>query len=127
MRVGTVKSYLPKVKVPSNTLRALAYPLRKESIPRKNRISSFFSHHPDYKTIVDFSYDWEIFFDKDGKVLYSSPGMKRMIGFSAEEYLSEKIGTRDFVHKDDEEKLKRYFHRLKIGKSFNDAEFRFCH
>lgn len=41
-----------------------------------------------YKTIADYSYDWETWEDQNGKFQYISPSCKRISGYDADEFLS---------------------------------------
>jgi diguanylate cyclase (GGDEF)-like protein/PAS domain S-box-containing protein len=42
-----------------------------------------------YKTIADYSYDWETWEDQTGKFQYISPSCKRVSGYAAEEFLAD--------------------------------------
>jgi len=77
-----------------------------------------------FKTIVDYSYDWETFHDKAGEILYVSPGIERVTGYTQEDYLKGKVNFENLFVRDDLDKIKQYFAKAKQGKSFNDAEFR---
>ncbi|MDP8265920.1 MAG: EAL domain-containing protein [Candidatus Aceula meridiana] len=77
-----------------------------------------------FKTIVDYSYDWEIFRDKNGEILYVSPGIERVTGYKPEDYMTGKINFENLFFGEDLEKIKQYFKKAKDGESFNDAEFR---
>ncbi len=50
---------------------------------RKLKVSEEFK----YKTIADYSYDWETWEDQNGKLQYVSPSCKRISGYSAEEFM----------------------------------------
>lgn len=40
----------------------------------------------NYRTVADFTYDWEIWRDPDGRFKYVSPSCERISGFSADEF-----------------------------------------
>ena len=127
MIVGNQKSFQSQIHPSHDDLLERIYTLGKKVSKEKRFLTHQVSSHPDYKTIVDFSYDWEIFYNIKGKVLYASQGMKRMIGYTPEEYLSGKITMRDFIYKDDGEQAEKYFKKAKLGHSFNDGELRLVH
>jgi two-component system, sensor histidine kinase and response regulator len=40
-----------------------------------------------YRTVADFTYDWETWIDTQGKWLYCSPGCERVSGYRAEQFI----------------------------------------
>lgn len=67
-----------------------------------------------FKQIADNSYDWEIFTDKTGKILYVNNAFERITGYSMEDVFSGEISEKDVVHPDDLDLL-----RSNIGKLIN--------
>ena len=51
--------------------------------------------------VFDYSSDWEVYRDKDKKLIYCSKAVEDIIGYTVEEYMSGKITFRDFIHPDD--------------------------
>lgn len=39
-----------------------------------------------FRTLADWTYDWELWLDPDGKFVYSSPSCKRITGYTPEEF-----------------------------------------
>jgi len=54
-----------------------------------------------YRTICDSTYDWELLWDTEGKILYCSPSFERFTGYKAEDLLSKRISYKSFVHPED--------------------------
>lgn len=54
-----------------------------------------------YRTIVDFTYDWEYWIGADGKLLYISPACERITGYRADEFLSDPQLLTHIVHPND--------------------------
>lgn len=126
MRVGRSKIPLPRIQSSSEHFlsRVPALRLHTSSL-------SPFKFPPktatDYKTILNNSYDWETFHDKAGKLLYVSPGIKRVVGYSADDYLHGVVTLKDFVHTEDLHKAQACLQNVMGGKAFNDTELRFIH
>lgn len=51
--------------------------------------------------VFDYSSDWEVYRDKDRKLIYCSKAVEDIIGYTVEEYMSGKVTFRDFIHPDD--------------------------
>ena len=54
-----------------------------------------------YRTIADYTYDWETWIGPDGRLLYCSPSVKRITGYSSEELLNDQALIKRMVHPDD--------------------------
>jgi len=58
-----------------------------------------------YKRIADHTYDWEIFRDKTGKIVYVNTAFERITGYSVSDLLNGAVTERDFVHPDDYDRV----------------------
>jgi PAS domain S-box-containing protein len=54
-----------------------------------------------YRTLADYTYDWEYWVDPDGGLRYISPSCERISGYRAEEFLERPGLLREIVHPDD--------------------------
>ena len=54
-----------------------------------------------YRTVADFTYDWEYWTGPDGKFLYCSPACERITGYRAEEFERDPGLLTAIVHPDD--------------------------
>ncbi|HLP80810.1 MAG TPA: PAS domain S-box protein, partial [Nitrosomonas sp.] len=58
-----------------------------------------------YRTVADFTYDWETWRAPDGSYYYVSPSCKRISGYAAGEFLSDPLLLVKITHPDDRAKL----------------------
>jgi PAS domain S-box-containing protein len=58
-----------------------------------------------YRTVADFTYDWEYWQGPDGRYLYVSPSCERITGYRAEEFLKDPGLLECIIHPDDREFL----------------------
>jgi PAS domain S-box-containing protein len=79
-----------------------------------------------YRTVADFTYDWETWVDGDGRWLYCSPGCERVSGYRAEEFIARPALFGEIVH--DEDRAGVQFH-LSHGEGCGteSIEFRIRH
>ena len=54
-----------------------------------------------FRTIADFTYDWEYWMLPDGKMEYVSPSCERISGYSATEFLQNPQLLHEIIHPDD--------------------------
>ena len=54
-----------------------------------------------YRTVADFTYDWEYWADFDGKLNYVSPACERISGHGAQEFIDEPSLLRDIIIAED--------------------------
>jgi len=55
-----------------------------------------------FRTLVDWTYDWEKWVDPQGKIIYTSPSCERITGYSAVEFISNPCLLENIVHPDDQ-------------------------
>ncbi len=60
-----------------------------------------------YRTIVNFSYDWEYWIDANGNLLYVSPACERITGYRADEFLAAPQLLTQIVHPHDRENVSK--------------------
>ena len=58
-----------------------------------------------FRTMADFTYDWESWIGPDGKYIYVSPSCERVTGYRAEEFLRDAELMQKITHPDDREKV----------------------
>ena len=54
-----------------------------------------------YRTVADFTYDWEYWINPDGRFVYVSPSCERITGYRAAEFLQDPELLKTTVHPDD--------------------------
>ncbi len=82
-----------------------------------------------YRTVADFTFDWEYWIDENGMVEYMSPSCERITGYSREEFLRDPSLMDRIVHSEDRSLVAA--HRCRATKRSEDAEntleFRIIH
>lgn len=77
-----------------------------------------------FKMISDFSNDWEVFRDQNNKIIYCSPSIERLLGYTVEEYIT-KISFADYVYPDDFQYAISEYKKLANGEYPSPVQFRF--
>jgi two-component system, sensor histidine kinase and response regulator len=79
-----------------------------------------------YRTIADFTNDWEIWVDADGHWLYCSPACERVTGYRADEFLARPELYLEITHEEDRTSLLEHLHDGEHN-GMRDLEFRIHH
>ena len=82
-----------------------------------------------YRTVADFTYDWEYWIDPEDNFLYVSPSCERITGYSAQEFLDDPSLLERIVHPDDLNKMMNHLHieRKVDYETFHSLDFRIIH
>ncbi|GAG58908.1 unnamed protein product [marine sediment metagenome] len=70
-----------------------------------------------YRTVADFTYDWEYWIDSDGDLRYISPSCERMTGYRVDEFLRDPKLLDRIIHHDDYPVIAQH-----INAEFNSKE-----
>ncbi len=62
-----------------------------------------------FKTVADFTYDWEYWTDPDGNFIYVSPSCERITGYKPEDFMKDPNLLFKRVHKDDRKMVRCHF------------------
>ncbi len=54
-----------------------------------------------FKTVADYTYDWEYWEGADKQVTYMSPSCKRISGYTPEEFIADNLLLKKIIHPDD--------------------------
>ena len=71
-----------------------------------------------YRTVADFTYDWEYWLSPDKMFLYCSPSCERITGYRAEEFERDPDLLNTLIHPDDRD---RFLLQMKVGEG-RDSE-----
>jgi PAS domain S-box-containing protein len=77
-----------------------------------------------YRTVADFTYDWETWIAPDGTYNYTSPSSERVTGYRPEEFEQNKKLLLTLIHPEDREKAEQHFERHFTDKKARPVEFR---
>ena len=54
-----------------------------------------------FRTVADFTYDWEYWLDPDGNYVYVSPSCERITGYRSDEFRQDPELLETIIHPDD--------------------------
>ena len=77
-----------------------------------SRQAALLESEEKYRTVANFTYDWEFWLGPDGRLLYVSPSCKRITGYGVEDFLADPRLAEEIVHPDD---------RLLVANHYRDA------
>jgi PAS domain S-box-containing protein len=66
-----------------------------------------------YRTVADFTYDWEYWVDPEGNFLYCSPSCERITGYSAKEFIDDPDLMNRIIHPDDRTEMLDHYHKVR--------------
>jgi PAS domain S-box-containing protein len=72
-----------------------------------------------YRTVADFTYDWEAWRGPDGAYIYVSPACKRITGHAVEEFLADSDLVLKIAHPQDLSKI--HHHREDVARNAHEA------
>ena len=65
-----------------------------------------------YRTVANFTYDWEAWHSPDGVCLYISPACERISGYTPAEFLADENLILKIAYPDDKEKVSKHFYAV---------------
>jgi len=80
-----------------------------------------------FKTIANYTVDWESWFGPDGKYLWVNPAVERITGYSAEEVLTMPDFISVIIAEEDRESFISQFQNALAGTRGENFEFRYRH
>lgn len=90
----------------------------------EKRIAELEKQSKFYKTIADNTYDWEIFRDTSGKIIFVNKAFERITGYKNDDLLNGRISEKDIVHPNDREAALVKIKQSLQQKTITDVEFR---
>jgi PAS domain S-box-containing protein len=77
-----------------------------------------------FRTVADFTYDWEYWLGPDGKYLYVSPSCERITGYQPDAFYANPDLLLDIIHPDDQALLAHHLHNDREESQMHAIEFR---
>ena len=77
-----------------------------------------------FRTVADFTYDWESWIAPDGTYIYVSPSFERITGYQAQEFINRTELLENIIHPDDHNFLSRHLEEEMESKNALNIEFR---
>ena len=92
---------------------------------RKGMEQALQASEEKYRTVADFTYDWEGWRAPDGTTCYVSPSCERISGHTAAEFLADPDLMEKITHPDDRSKVNAHFRAVYQEARDQDLEFDF--
>ena len=70
-----------------------------------------------YRTVADFTYDWETWVSPKGTFLYVSPSCERISGYRPEEFVANPDLLRTIVHADDRPLIDQHYFKIQADET----------
>ena len=83
----------------------LVYVVAHDITERKQAEQALQESEQRFRTVADFTYDWEYWRDPDGSFIYVSPSCQRITGYQAEEFLHDSRLLEAIIHPDDRQRM----------------------
>lgn len=80
-----------------------------------------------FKTIANYTVNWESWFAPDGKYLWVNPAVERITGYTADEILAMPDFVSVLVAAEDQDLFRKYFQAALAGTRGENYEFRYRH
>ena len=77
-----------------------------------------------YRTVADFTYDWEYWVNAVGKIEYTSPSCERISGYSADDFIRNPSLVQDIVIEEDRDIWNEHNRRLSEAPKTSESQFR---
>ncbi|MEQ9482571.1 PAS domain S-box protein [Coleofasciculus sp. F4-SAH-05] len=77
-----------------------------------------------FRTVADFTYDWEYWRDPDGSFIYVSPSCQRITGYQAEEFLHDSRLLEAIIHPDDRQRITKHIREQLDNPHVYSTDFR---
>ena len=84
--------------------------LQQEIIERKIVEDALSVSEEQFRTMADFTYDWEYWVDPAGNYIYVSPSCERIAGYRADEFVRNPDLLKSIIHPDDRSKIVAHKH-----------------
>ncbi len=68
-----------------------------------------------YRTVADFTYDWEDWIDPNGKYMYVSPSCEWITGYRPDEFMADPELVIRITHPDERDLVEKHFHEMLSG------------
>jgi len=80
-----------------------------------------------FRTVADYTYDWELWYDERRRLVYCSPSCERITGYTRDEITSGTITPITCAAQDNRDKARAIMDRAMRGETFGDAKFAITH
>jgi formate hydrogenlyase transcriptional activator len=78
----------------------------------------------EFRTIADFTYDWEWWSNLDGTFRYNSPACERITGYKADRFMEDPALLRKIIVPEDRETWDKHYHEASVKLERQEVQFR---
>jgi diguanylate cyclase (GGDEF)-like protein/PAS domain S-box-containing protein len=96
-----------------------------EIVLRKRAEEALRVSEDKYRTVADFTYDWEVWRAPDTSYVYISPSCKRITGYRADEFLADPNLMIKIVHPDDRPEFIEHYRAITHERNAQDQHLDF--
>lgn len=104
-----------QVKERTAELQNINQQLRNEIKIRKHQEQSLRITEEKYRTVADFTYNWETWINPQGEYIYVSPSCKRISGYSVEDFMQNPSLFVQIAHPEDRVMVEDHFSKALRG------------
>ena len=98
--------------------------LRQRNSELEAIVSNLKESEERFRTIANYSFDWQCWIGTDGSLLWSNPAVEKLTGYSAEEYLNLPDRLKQIIWDGDRDRILSCFENgVQKHQSENDVEF----
>ena len=98
--------------------------LNKEIAERKHVEETLRLSENKFRTVADFTYDWEYWIDPDGCIAYTSPACERITGYETKEFRENADFLAAITHPDDRAEILNHFKKEIKSDRVSHMDFR---
>ncbi len=98
--------------------------LQQEIAIRKRAEEALWQSKEHFRTVADFTYNWEYWLGPQGHIIYMSPACKRITGYRPEEFQRNPELLRTLVHPDDQAAWTDHLNYVLKSDEILDTKFR---
>ena len=98
--------------------------LRKEITRRKRVEEELRLSENKFRTVADFTYDWEYWIDLEGSIVYTSPSVERITGYGTKDFNENSNLLASIIHSDDQAEIVRHLNKEMSSEGICHLDFR---
>lgn len=113
-----------QVEIRTAELTSTNAKLKKEIDWRKRVEDKLGQSENQFRTIAEFTYDWEYWINPESAFVYISPSCERITGYSAKEFIENPDLLASIAHPDDQEELTQHLKNDLMADGASHIDFR---
>ncbi|MDD8018933.1 MAG: PAS domain-containing protein, partial [Bacteroidota bacterium] len=110
VNMKSLRQALTQLRATMQELTNVNGQLQEENIERKRMEEILRASEDKYRTVADFTYDWEYWMGPDGNYQYISPSCERITGYAPQEFLHDPNLFLSIIHPDDRSIITAHLH-----------------